>query len=182
MHLDLHGAETSAGEVVRRLRMEGLAGEMGATHQNADHDEHRRGDRERHLQHPPEHRCFRFAVAQAKVEGVHRGAHGALTTSPGARPEDRSASRALCRMMTAAAWSTTARRPRESTPTEASCPWALTVESRSSTIRTGTGSTAAAIARAYESAVCAAAPRAPDSESGSPTMTSTTPCSAVNSA
>src|SRR5450432_4063893 len=182
MHLDLHGAETSAGEVVRRLRMEGLAGEMGATHQNADHDEHRRGDRERHLQHPPEHRCFRFAVAQAKVEGVHRRAHGAVTTSPGARPEERSASRALCKMMTAAAWSTTSRRAREPTPTAARCPWAVTVDSRSSTTRTGTGSTAAAMAVAYESAVCAAAPRAPDIDRGSPTTTSIALCLATRSA
>ena len=61
------------------------------------------------------------------------------TSSPGGRPELRSASRAACRMRTAAAWSTTERCRRPSTPLSRRLRWASTVVSRSSTRRTGTG-------------------------------------------
>ncbi|MGW2543380.1 siderophore-interacting protein [Kitasatospora sp. NPDC001574] len=63
----------------------------------------------------------------------------ASTLSPGGRPLTRSDSRAVCRITTAAAWSTTERPFFALTP-EARSPWvAVTVDIRSSTSRTGTG-------------------------------------------
>ena len=66
------------------------------------------------------------------------------TCSPGGVPVPRSPSRAAWRMSTAAAWSTTARCLRPATPLSRSVLEASTVDSRSSTRRTGTGATSAA--------------------------------------
>src|SRR5665213_1397725 len=108
--------------VVGGLRVEDLAGHVDRTDDDRDDDQARGDDRERHLKQPAVERRLRLAVAQAEVERVHRRTHGAVTNSPGARPDDRSASRALCKIITAAAWSTTSRRARERTPAEPSCP------------------------------------------------------------
>src|SRR6185437_3843262 len=146
VHRDLDRAVPVAGVVVGGLRVEDLAGDVDCTDDDRDHDQARGDDRERHLKEAAVERRLRLAVTQAEIERVHWRTHGAVTNSPGARPDDRSASRALCKIITAAAWSTTSRRALERTPTEPSCPCAVTVDNRSSTTRTGTGAPAAAIA------------------------------------
>ena len=98
---------------------------------------------------------------------------------PGAMPEVRSASIACCRMITAATWSTMGRCFRDDLPDALSACWALTVERRSSTSRTGAPASASRWAKPIASSVEAVGE--PESESGFPTTSSTTSYSSASS-
>src|SRR5690606_29669515 len=63
---------------------------------------------------------------------------GGSTGAPGSVPVARARSRALCRMVAAATWSTLSMWSRRATPASSSDRWASTVLRRSSTSRTGT--------------------------------------------
>src|SRR6266511_4193803 len=88
----------------------------------------------------------------------------------------------LCRISTAAAWSTTARCRLPRRPRSASLREATTVDILSSDNRTGTGMIARASRPAYSRASTAAGPSRPARVTGSPTTTSTAACSATSSA
>lgn len=89
---------------------------------------------------------------------------------------------ACCRITTAATWSITAREPRVLRPERCSALWALTVESRSSTSRTGAVGTAEARRAAKARASSVEAVSAPDSDSGRPTTIADAPNSAARAA
>src|SRR5712691_2153017 len=97
------------------------------------------------------------------------------TSWPGGRPVARSTSRAACSRTAAAAASTIWRRARESFPPRRSASCASVVVNRSSTSRTGMGASRPARSAANSRAPAAAAPSWPDSDVGSPTMTSIAP-------
>src|SRR5699024_2948558 len=102
------------------------------------------------------------------------------TTSPGAVPLLRSSSSAVCKIITAATWSTTARCLRPARPDACNAWWAETVVSRSSTRRTVTGSIAVLNQPAYSRTPSAAGPSVPFRLRGRPTRTSTGWCSSTS--
>ncbi len=117
--------------------------------------------------------CWRHGLVSF-VRGLRRPGP---TRSPGGAPVLRSRSRAVCRISTAAAWSTTARCRLPATPLSRSVRCASTLVRRSSTRRTQTGAMRAATTAAYLRARAAAGPSSPESDRGSPTTTPTAACS-----
>ena len=111
--------------------------------------------------------------------GDHRGAVSWVGPPPRPSPDRqasvclRAASSHPCRISTAAAWSTTARRRPPRTPRSASLRVATTVDILSSASRTGMGAMAPANSRAYTRTCSAAGPSVPARFTGRPTTTST---------
>ena len=106
----------------------------------------RRSRRRRLGRAPPVRRSARSTSWSSRVAVAHDSPVTVCprTISPGGRPVARSVSRACCRMSTAAAWSTTARRSAPFFPRSRSIASALTVVRRSSWRRTSTGAIRAA--------------------------------------